>query len=162
MYHCDIDLAPGLINNMIKGIMLKMNTWGLKNSRKVLVTTVDYGKHSKIAYKFEDKMVEVHTPIKEYRRVEVDKEDQFKRIGFCGRIVSEKGIDVLLQAYKLVAEQRDDVQEAIGARIGAVLLHSLSCMRLARRTEQPNVRLVLVNLLGPIPLGCCRSHALFR
>lgn len=27
MYHCDIDLAPGLINNMIKGIMLKMNTW---------------------------------------------------------------------------------------------------------------------------------------
>lgn len=114
MYHCDIDLAPGFINSVIKGIMFKMNTWGMKNSRKVLVTTVDYGKHSKIAYKFEDKMVEVHTPIKEYNRVEVEKTDNLKHIGFCGRIVSEKGIDVLLQAYKMITEQRNDVKLVIG------------------------------------------------
>ena len=148
MYHCDIDLAPGLINNMIKGIMLKMNTWGLKNSRKVLVTTVDYGKHSKIAYKFEDKMVEVHTPIKEYRRVEVDREDQFKRIGFCGRIVSEKGIDVLLQAYKLVAEQRDDVKLVIGGDYQNIAGGSIF-PQLQALIETENIK--NVEFLGKIP-----------
>ena len=148
MYHCDIDLAPGLINNMIKGIMLKMNTWGLKNSRKVLVTTVDYGKHSKIAYKFEDKMVEVHTPIKEYHRVEVERADQFKRIGFCGRIVSEKGIDVLLQAYKLVAEQRDDVKLVIGGDYQNIAGGSIF-PQLQALIETENIK--NVEFLGKIP-----------
>ena len=148
MYHCDIDLAPGLINNMIKGIMLKMNTWGLKNSRKVLVTTVDYGKHSKIAYKFEDKMVEVHTPIKEYHRVEVERADQFKRIGFCGRFASEKGIDVLLQAYKLVAEQRDDVKLVIGGDYQNIAGGSIF-PQLQALIETENIK--NVEFLGKIP-----------
>lgn len=113
-YQCDIDLEKGFFNDLIKNIMNFSNSVGLKNSFKVLVTTLDYGKHSKIASKHLDKLVEVRTPIKEYFPVKVYKNKDKKIIGFCGRIVMEKGIDVLIKAYKIIKETRDDVELLIG------------------------------------------------
>ena len=113
-YHCDIDLEKGFLNNLIKKIMNFSNSVGLKNSFKVLVTTLDYGKHSKIASKYLDKLVEVRTPIKEYFPVKVHKNKDKKIIGFCGRIVMEKGIDVLIKAYKIIKETREDIKLLIG------------------------------------------------
>jgi len=37
-----------------------------------------------------------------------------KIIGFCGRIVMEKGIDVLIKAYKIIKETREDIKLLIG------------------------------------------------
>lgn len=113
-YHCDIDLEKGFFNDLIKKIMNFSNSVGLKNSFKVLVTTLDYGKHSKIASKYLDKLIEVRTPIKEYFPVKVHKNKDKKIIGFCGRIVMEKGIDVLIKAYKIIKETREDIKLLIG------------------------------------------------
>lgn len=113
-YHCDIDLEKGLLNRIIKSVMNFMNNWGLKNSAKILVTSIDYGSHSRLASKYPEKLVEVRTPIKEYFPVVVDKPAGVFTIGFCGRIVMEKGIDVLLKAYRLIRQQRSDVRLVIG------------------------------------------------
>ncbi len=87
---------------------------GLKNSAKILVTSIDYASHSKLASKYPQKLVEVRTPIKEYIPVKVEKPEGIQTIGFCGRIVMEKGIDVLLQAYRIIREQRSDIRLLIG------------------------------------------------
>ena len=113
-YQCDIDLKKGILNNLIKQVMNFSTSIGLKNSFKILVTTLDYGKHSKIASKYLDKLVEVRTPIKEYFPVKVYKNKDKKTIGFCGRIVMEKGIDILIKAYKIIKETRDDIELLIG------------------------------------------------
>ena len=106
-YHCDIDLEPTPINRIIKSIMYLMNYVALKNARKIMVTTKDYAMHSALAKYFPEKLVETHTPIKEYYPVNVQKPKDCYTIGFCGRIVMEKGIDVLIEAYKILRSRRD-------------------------------------------------------
>ena len=113
-YHCDIDLKPGLVNNFIKSVMLMMNNWALKNARKIMVTSVDYGSHSLLASRYTGKLVEVHTPIKDYSRVPANRPAGKHVIGFCGRLVMEKGIDVLLKAYQILRSKRSDLCLWIG------------------------------------------------
>lgn len=113
-YHCDIDLVKGFLNNIIKSVMLFMNRQALKQANRILVTSIDYAAHSVLAKDFQDKLVEVHTPIKEYSRVSVEKPAGIYTIGFCGRIVMEKGIDVLLHAYQILRRHRQDIRLVIG------------------------------------------------
>lgn len=113
-YQCDIDLDSGLLNSIIKWGMDICNSWGMKNAHSVLVTTIDYGQHSRLASKYIDKLVEVHTPLKDYHRSKVERDPSIKLIGFCGRIVMEKGIDVLVRAFELLRAQREDIRLIIG------------------------------------------------
>lgn len=113
-YHCDIDLEKGIINDFIKKTMLAMNHIALKKATKIMVTTKDYAMHSVLARDFPDKLIETHTPIKEYYPVNVSKPEGIYTIGFCGRIVMEKGIDILLQAYKILRSKRQDIRLWIG------------------------------------------------
>lgn len=113
-YQCDIDLPKGIFNNFIKGVMLKMNEWALGNVGKILVTSIDYGIHSKIAGKYKEKLFEVRAPIKDYGKVEIMRNESKKIIGFCGRIVMEKGIDVLIRAFKIVKERFPQCSLQIG------------------------------------------------
>jgi glycosyltransferase involved in cell wall biosynthesis len=113
-YQCDIDLKKGIINSFIKATMLRMNDWGLKNASKILVTSIDYGKHSKLAGKYPDKLIEVRTPIKDYYPAVVNKDHSKKTIGFCGRIVMEKGIDILIKAYAIIKSKMPEAELLIG------------------------------------------------
>ena len=113
-YHCDIDLEKGIFNSFIKIIMNFSNSLCLKNSYKILNASLDYGKHSKLASRYAEKLVEVGTTIKEFFPVEIKKNKNKKIIGFCGRIVMEKGIDVLIKAYQIIQTKRNDVELLIG------------------------------------------------
>lgn len=114
MYHCDVNLPGGFLNKFIVKVMDMSNRICLKRCRKVLVTSIDYGKHSRGCKGYEDKLVEAGAPIKEYEAAgRIRTEDQ-KIIGFCGRIVQEKGIDVLLDAFQQIRGSRTDVMLKIG------------------------------------------------
>ena len=75
--------------------------------------TADYACHSRVCHKFKDKFAEAATPIKNYKPVPVPHQKN-KIIGFCGRLVEEKGIDVLLKAYRILYSQRQDIELWIG------------------------------------------------
>lgn len=113
-YHCDINLQRSFINTIIIWVMDRTNKHCLKNSSYIAVQTIDYATHSRIAKFFPEKLFEAATPIKEYKRKERQKEVGKKVIGFCGRLVEEKGIDILLKAYEQLQKEDKDIFLKIG------------------------------------------------
>ena len=113
-FQCDINLPNSLMNNFIVKVMDFSNKLCLKNAQKIVVTSIDYANNSRIAAKFKDKLVETPTPLKLVEKSEVQKPEGIKTIGFCGRIVEEKGIDVLLKAFHIIQKQRSDIRLVIG------------------------------------------------
>lgn len=110
MYHCDIHLPKSFINKIIVGIMDVSHKMALKRARHIIVSTFDYAVNARYLGKYRYKMTEAYCPIKESiekKALEI-REKKEKRsndlyvIGFCGRIVEEKGIDILLKAYEIV------------------------------------------------------------
>ena len=113
-YHCDIHLSDSLFNRFVIKIMDISHKMCCKRAEKILVTSIDYGNHSRITKRFTNKLVSAGAPIKEYFPAQNVKKSEKKRIGFCGRIVEEKGIDILIQAYEKIKKKRNDVELIIG------------------------------------------------
>ncbi len=113
MYHCDINLPKGLLNSMITKIMDCSHKICLKRCSKVWVTSADYAIHSRVAYKYSNKFVEVGGPIKKISASAHISEQNYK-IGFCGRIVEEKGIDILIKAFEILQARNVDAELLIG------------------------------------------------
>lgn len=114
IYQCDLNLPKSLLNSIILKVMDISNRHCLKRCRKVFVTSADYGRHSRLACRFADKLVEAGAPIKDYSDGTQKAVSEKKVIGFCGRIVEEKGINVLLDAFAMILEKRDDVVLRVG------------------------------------------------
>lgn len=112
-YHCDVNLPKGLVNSFIVSTMDRQHRKAFRKARRVIVTTVDYASRSCVAKDHIDKLFEAYGPIKKIVPTEKPASDK-KVIGFCGRIVEEKGLNVLLEAYRLIKEKRDDVCLKIG------------------------------------------------
>lgn len=112
-YQCDINLPKSFLNNIIIKVMDWSNSICLKRAKKIVVLSYDYARNSRFAYKYKNKLIESPAPIKEYHRVSVEK-GMTKKIGFCGRIVEEKGINVLIKAFKMIRDKRNDVELIIG------------------------------------------------
>ena len=112
-YQCDVNLPKGLFNNFIVSTMDRQHNGAFKRASKILVTTLDYAMQSRIAKNYPDKLVEAFGPIKKIIPTTKNAGDK-KVIGFCGRIVEEKGINVLLEAFRIIKEKRDDVCLKIG------------------------------------------------
>lgn len=106
-YQCDINLSKSLINNMIVGIMDMSHKGAFKRASKVVVSSIDYSKSSRILFKAKDKIMEIAPPFKLIKPVNVERD--YNVIGFCGRIVEEKGIDVLLKAFEIIKKKKKDV-----------------------------------------------------
>lgn len=113
-YHCDINLPKSVFNKFILKCMDYSNNACLKKSSYIAVQTKDYACHSRIAYKYQSKFVETTTPIKNYSRKMPEKNSEKKVIGFCGRLVKEKGLDVLLKAYMILCRTEKNLMLKIG------------------------------------------------
>lgn len=105
MYHCDVNLPSSLINKFITKVMDISHSICLSRCKYITVTSVDYAEHSRVAAKYKDKLIGITAPVKEYSPVDVQKNPSEKVIGFCGRIVEEKGIDVLIRAFEIIQKQ---------------------------------------------------------
>ncbi|MCI8354052.1 MAG: glycosyltransferase [Lachnospiraceae bacterium] len=114
MYHCDVNLPETMINKLIVKCMDISNRICLKRSRFVAVQTSDYAEHSRVAFRYREKYIEAAAPVKDYHRREPERRGGKKRIGFCGRLVEEKGIHVLLKAFEILLRIREDITLVIG------------------------------------------------
>lgn len=108
-YHCDIHLPTSFFNSFIVKCMDISNEICLKRSRYIAVQTIDYAHHSRIAYKYQEKFVETSTPVKDYKRKDAGKENK-RIIGFCGRLVKEKGLDILMKAFEILQREEEGLE----------------------------------------------------
>ena len=106
-YHCDINLPKSFINNAIVNIMDISHKKAFKRAKRVVVTSIDYSNSSRILSKAKEKLVEIAPPFKIIEAVEVKR--NYNVIGFCGRIVEEKGIDVLLKAFEIIKKKKKEI-----------------------------------------------------
>lgn len=112
-YHCDINLPDGFMNHIITKIMDISHHIALRRARCVAVNTIEYMRSSRVAASYGAKMKEIPPPIKRFPSVDKSDHDKF-RIGFCGRVVEEKGIDILIKAFELLQKERENVVLVIG------------------------------------------------
>lgn len=147
MYHCDINLLKSPFNNFIVSVMDMSHKICLKRSKNILVTSIDYASHSRVAHKNTEKCVEVGGPIK-YVRPGKYLSGEKKKIGFCGRIVEEKGIDVLLKAFQILQQKGINAELLIGGDYKNVAGGSIY-PSLAEYIEENHIQ--GVTFLGKIP-----------
>lgn len=105
MYQCDVNLPPSIMNKFIMNVMDISHSICLKRSKYITVTSTDYAEHSRVAAKYKDKLIGLTAPVKNYKHVSVEKNPDQQVIGFCGRIVEEKGIDVLIKAFEIIKKK---------------------------------------------------------
>lgn len=146
-YHCDINLPDGLLNRIILKAMDASHNQALLRARAIVVNTIEYAETSRIAYKYVNKMNEISPPIKYLPPVKRKKHNGFK-IGFCGRIVQEKGIDILIKAFELLQKERTNIELIIGGDYKAVAGGSVY-ETLAKYIRHHNI--MNVNFIGKIP-----------
>ncbi len=113
-YHCDINLKENLINNIIVKAMDVSNSVCCNNSSQIIATSIDYAKSSRILNKYIGKTIEIPAPLKELKRDKMKVTIDSEIIGFCGRIVEEKGIFVLLKAFYKVKKKLPCAKLIIG------------------------------------------------
>lgn len=112
-YHCDVNLPKSLLNSVIVNLMDQSSRFSFKRAKKIVVTTFDYAHSSRVLPDFKEKWIEIHPTSSFYKEFNTARFSSFRErcnIGFCGRIVEEKGIDVLLKAAPIVKEAMPDVQ----------------------------------------------------
>ena len=107
-YHCDINLPKSILNNFIVKVMDLSHKIAMKNSRKIVVSSLDYAKKTRFTGKYIQKCVEIAPLFKEKKPVKIKKIEN--SIGFCGRIVEEKGINILIKAFEIVQKQKKDAK----------------------------------------------------
>ncbi|MDE7311317.1 MAG: glycosyltransferase [Eubacterium sp.] len=147
LYQCDVNLPKGLLNDLIVQVMDLSHKICFWRSQKIWVTSVDYALHSRAVSRYRKKFVEVGGTIKKIQPGNYVREGRYK-IGFCGRIVEEKGIDVLLRAFERLQQQGIDAELLIAGDYKNVAGGSVY-PKLARYIKKHRVK--HVQFLGCLP-----------
>lgn len=104
-YQCDVQAVGGILDRVAIGAMALSCRYTLRRSTRIFVTSMDYAMPSKALKPFRSRLIEgfapikgcAHTPVECFGSEDVTTVGDF-RVGFLGRFVREKGIDVLLDA----------------------------------------------------------------
>lgn len=103
----------GLFNRLIEKIYFWSTSFGIKNSKGIVIHTEDYAERSKHLIRYKNKWRVILPPFT-IPEVTGDQVKKFKEkyhlfgnklIGFSGRFVEEKGVDYLLRAIPLVIKK---------------------------------------------------------
>jgi glycosyltransferase involved in cell wall biosynthesis len=115
-YQCDVNLDNSVIGKSIVKAMDISSKISMSRAEKIIVSSYDYANHSRVLPYFKNKWDEIHPVSPLYEKMIYDRikdkniAEQEIRIGFCGRIVEEKGVDVLLKAAPLVKKKLPNVR----------------------------------------------------
>ncbi|MDP3971374.1 MAG: glycosyltransferase family 4 protein [Candidatus Nanopelagicales bacterium] len=145
-YQCDPPEGMGGRNEMIRRMLDTSSRVAINRASIVVPSTLDYARHSRILKSVEtDRLVPIPPPTKSraggcasYR------ETAGTHVGFMGRITSEKGLDVLINAFLTQADSTDRLLIAGEGEVLAGGPAKESAMRAADGDER-------VRFLGHIP-----------
>jgi glycosyltransferase involved in cell wall biosynthesis len=105
-YQCDMALEGSWLGQLAVRAVRFSGSLALEKAQKVIVLSLDYAKHSAYLSKYNDKILQVYPPNRfstqeiNNSSLGVTRPEGYKVVGFVGRFVKEKGIDVLLTSAK--------------------------------------------------------------
>lgn len=147
-YHCDLRLPGGLFNRLVNRVVLTMNNLAGQFSHGVVAYTEDFAQHSPFLQRFEDKRHVIPPPVEieemtksgtaAFKRMH-NPEDKHPVIGMAARLATEKGVEVLLQAFPKILERYPEARILFAGQYQNVLAEETYAQRLMpqiRRYEE--------------------------
>mgnify|MGYP000951426388 CR=1 FL=1 len=119
-YHCDVTLGRGLVNGCLEMTSYWLMNFAMANAKRIVGNSRQYFHVSRFA-KYMNKFQQIYPPIDTsfFHKVPdigflqgFGVRGESYKIGFCGRLVYEKGISFLLESLRLLGEI-DDLQLVI-------------------------------------------------
>ncbi|MCV2488560.1 glycosyltransferase family 4 protein [Geodermatophilus sp. YIM 151500] len=100
-YHCDVSLPPGAVNRVVTAGVDLSSRLTLRRSRRVVVSSDDYARHSRLWPAMAGRTAVIPPPCRE-RPAGTPRFRQGPglHVGFLGRIVEEKGLQYLVQGFR--------------------------------------------------------------
>jgi glycosyltransferase involved in cell wall biosynthesis len=137
-YHCDLKLAPGLLNRVANTVVDAANNAAASLATTIVTYTQDYADHSPYLSRFRAK-VRVLPPPVEMATATPDEVQSFRQrwniqgpvIGMVARLAAEKGVEVLLHALPRVLQAYPDARVMFAGPYQNVLGEEAYALRLA-------------------------------
>jgi glycosyltransferase involved in cell wall biosynthesis len=161
-YHCDLKLPPGWFNRSVNRVVHVTNHIAGVLSDAVVAYTDDFAAHSPFLTSFRDKLriipppVEMPSvgpgPIAAFRKM-IHLDGRGPVIGMAARLATEKGIEVLLQAFPRVLEIYPNAVVLFAGQYRQVLGEDAYARRLAPLFERYEERWRFLGVLNPLQMA---------
>jgi glycosyltransferase involved in cell wall biosynthesis len=142
-YHCDVKLAPGLLNRVANTAVDAANNIGAALATAIVTYTQDYADHSPYLSRFRSKVRIIPPPVELPAVGEAEVQAFARRwniqgpvIGMVARLAAEKGVEVLLEALPRVLEAYPDARVMFAGTYQNVLGEEAYALRLAPMLER--------------------------
>lgn len=140
-YHCDVSLPEGLVNGLQRRAIDGSSRQAMKATKKIVVTSEDYARHSRLAAHMMEKAVVIPPPCHQHPAGSPSfRQTDGLHIGFLGRIVEEKGLEYLVEAFRRSADP--DARLLIGGEFANIAGHSVVERVKSRIGDDPRVTLL--------------------
>jgi glycosyltransferase involved in cell wall biosynthesis len=138
-YHCDLEMPPGLFNRLVNSVVLGMNALAGRFSHGVVAYTQDFADHSPFLQRFSDKLHVIPPPVEvpdmtksgvaAFTRMH-NPSNKHPVIGMAARLATEKGVEVLLQAFPKILERYPNAMILFAGQFKNVLAEEAYAQRL--------------------------------
>lgn len=145
-YQCDPPSGLGMKSDVVRTALDLSHRIALRKAAAVVVSSIDYAQSSRVLKRFEQaKIVEIPPPSwPRARGLPQFRQGAGRHIGFLGRLTSEKGVDLLVRAFRSSA---DDADRLLIAGEG-LLLAGASALTDIRRAAQGDPRVVFLGRIS--------------
>jgi len=163
-YHCDLKLPGGVFNRIVNQVVHGMNNLAGHFTHRVVAYTNDFAQHSPYLQRFRDKRVVIPPPV-ELPEMKASGIAAFAKmhnpqgkhpvIGMAARLASEKGVEVLLNAFPRILEQYPNARILFAGQYENVLAEESYAQQLdpiIRRYEQKG-QWKFLDVLDPVQMA---------
>ncbi len=146
-YHCDILLPPTLMNRVVQPVINVANDVAARLVNKIVAYTDDYARHSHLLSRYLHKVnvvpppVEIDVPTAEDIAAFAEKWQlgEHPVIGMCARMATEKGVEVLANAFEIVRRTRPTARVLFAGAYQQVIGEEVYVQRMLARIAQINI-----------------------
>lgn len=142
-YHCDVKLAPGLLNRTANTAVNIANHIGANLATAIVTYTQDYADHSPYLSRYKSKVRIIPPPVEIPKASQEEIESFAQRwniqgpiIGMVARLATEKGVEILLNALPKVLQAYPKARVMFAGPYQNVLGEEAYALRLAPLLEK--------------------------